>query len=497
MRAPDWERTCSPPPGPGVSRHYSPTSATQLSRPPGVFTSDQHLIRTHRADDHGLGGCLRQRAIESLRGAVLDGLEEDKARAKPLVERAADILAYFDRSGISNGPTKAVDGRLERLRGIALGFRNLTHYTIRCLIHAECFKGHIKQPLNPSDKPHLPHPQIRRAGLPVGPAWCTAVRGSSPLARGLRDEVIVNPPEGRIIPARAGFTRRGGGGRRRPADHPRSRGVYVFGRSWRPALIGSSPLARGLRFRKELASRPDRIIPARAGFTGAAAPPRHPSPDHPRSRGVYQGPPPDTSGVGGSSPLARGLPGADLLDADPAWIIPARAGFTRSSWICGSRQPDHPRSRGVYLTGWTDEMAQIGSSPLARGLHAQPWSAPCERRIIPARAGFTSRVVLRFLWSWDHPRSRGVYLELFVLEEDFTGSSPLARGLRVEVAHGWFLSGIIPARAGFTLPNALYNFEHRDHPRSRGVYVIPAHAGSTRRGSSPLARGLPRLRRHP
>ena len=171
-----------------------------------MFTSDQHLIRAHRADDHGLGGCLRQRAIESLRGAVPDGLEEDKARAKPLVERAADILAYFDRSGISNGPTKAVDGRLERLRGIALGFRNLTHYTIRCLIHAECFKGHIKQPLNPSDKPHLPHPQIRRAGLPVGPAWCTAVRGSSPLAQGLQAGAVFGGGAERIIPARAGFT---------------------------------------------------------------------------------------------------------------------------------------------------------------------------------------------------------------------------------------------------------------------------------------------------
>jgi hypothetical protein len=36
------------------------------------------------------------------------------------------VLAYFDRPGTSNGPTEAINGRLEHLRGSALGFRNLT-----------------------------------------------------------------------------------------------------------------------------------------------------------------------------------------------------------------------------------------------------------------------------------------------------------------------------------------------------------------------------------
>jgi Transposase len=34
------------------------------------------------------------------------------------------VLAYFDRPGTSNGPTEAINGRLEHLRGSALGFRN-------------------------------------------------------------------------------------------------------------------------------------------------------------------------------------------------------------------------------------------------------------------------------------------------------------------------------------------------------------------------------------
>ncbi len=42
-------------------------------------------------------------------------------------------LAYFERPGTSNGPTEALNGRLEHLRGSALGFRKLTNYIARSL----------------------------------------------------------------------------------------------------------------------------------------------------------------------------------------------------------------------------------------------------------------------------------------------------------------------------------------------------------------------------
>jgi transposase len=51
-----------------------------------------------------------------------------------LTKRAVDVLAYFDRPGTSNGPTEAINGRLEHLRGSALGFRNLTNYSARSLL---------------------------------------------------------------------------------------------------------------------------------------------------------------------------------------------------------------------------------------------------------------------------------------------------------------------------------------------------------------------------
>ena len=84
-----------------------------------------------------------QQLIDSLKQAIPDGLEEIQTLAKTLTERASDILAYFDHPRTSNGPTEAINGRLEHLRGIALGFRNLTHYTIRSLIHTERLKDHL------------------------------------------------------------------------------------------------------------------------------------------------------------------------------------------------------------------------------------------------------------------------------------------------------------------------------------------------------------------
>ena len=107
----------------------------------GVY---QRLIQAYRTEEAGLGKYLMQRLIDSLRQAVPEGLEEIQTLARTLTERASDILAYFDRPRTSNGPTEAINGRLEHLRGIALGFRNLTHYTIRSLIHTGRLKDQLK-----------------------------------------------------------------------------------------------------------------------------------------------------------------------------------------------------------------------------------------------------------------------------------------------------------------------------------------------------------------
>jgi len=62
---------------------------------------------------------------------------------RTLTRRAGDVLAYFDRPGTSNGPTEAINGRLEHLRGTALGFRNLTNYTLRSLLDTGGFRPRL------------------------------------------------------------------------------------------------------------------------------------------------------------------------------------------------------------------------------------------------------------------------------------------------------------------------------------------------------------------
>ena len=74
-------------------------------------------------------------------------------------------------------------------------------------------------------------------------------------------------------------------------------------------------------------------------------------------------------------------------------IIPARAGFTPACTADQSLVTDHPRSRGVYVAvGW-HAAERRGSSPLARGLLLLYLLVTASFGIIPARAGFTRRVL--------------------------------------------------------------------------------------------------------
>jgi len=221
-----------------------------------------------------------------------------------------------------------------------------------------------------------------------------------------------------IIPARAGFTAYNIAGNNIATDHPRSRGVYFTHFRTEPANEGSSPLARGLLWAWQCPSYRPGIIPARAGFTVFHDHEFCSVGDHPRSRGVY---------------CWRAA-----LHIMSERIIPARAGFTASKPRVVFVLRDHPRSRGVYHGRITFTLPRSGSSPLARGLLRQRPTQTIRTRIIPARAGFTSRNCGAPIRSEDHPRSRGVYPGGCDRRPLPLGSSPLARGLP------------IPATAGYT-----------------------------------------------
>ena len=325
-------------------------------------------------------------------------------------------------------------------------------------------------PRRPEGPERRDHPRsrgvyVRPAARPI--AWA----GSSPLARGLPGLLLTHAQSNGIIPARAGFTTRTAAAWRASTDHPRSRGVYAEFWDQPQIEVGSSPLARGLPnqlFWDEISLR---IIPARAGFTDSSSPGEYLSTDHPRSRGVYLPFVFHRERLEGSSPLARGLPPFPVPCDLGRRIIPARAGFTSRGLPATAIRTDHPRSRGVYV--------HLGSSRLVCG------------GIIPARAGFTDRCSSSCALSRDHPRSRGVYLLSLSSIHIKNGSSPLARGLRASRAQRCAGAGIIPARAGFTTEGTTAMNLKTDHPRSRGVYSGPVRVTRPASGSSPLARGLP------
>ncbi len=122
-------------------------STRQYARLNSVFDTDEHLavkvawliyqkiIAAYADPDRRRGKKAMTKLIDSIRRGVPTGLEEIAQLGRTLARRRADILAFFDHHA-SNGPTEAINGRLEALRRNALGFRNLTHYRIRSLLHS-------------------------------------------------------------------------------------------------------------------------------------------------------------------------------------------------------------------------------------------------------------------------------------------------------------------------------------------------------------------------
>jgi transposase len=101
------------------------------------------MIAAYRHPDPAAGRELMVKLIESLSAGVPRPLVEIAKLGRTLSKRAADVLAYFDRPGTSNGPTEAINGRLEHLRGSALGFRNLTNYIARSLLETGGFRPRL------------------------------------------------------------------------------------------------------------------------------------------------------------------------------------------------------------------------------------------------------------------------------------------------------------------------------------------------------------------
>ena len=108
----------------------------QAERLRALFADDSHVeveatwgiyqrtITAYRHPDRSIGRALMDKLITDVITGVPKALTELITLGRTLKKRATDVLAYCERPGTSNGPTEALNGRLEHLRGSALGFRN-------------------------------------------------------------------------------------------------------------------------------------------------------------------------------------------------------------------------------------------------------------------------------------------------------------------------------------------------------------------------------------
>ena len=132
-----------------------------------------------------------------------------------------------------------------------------------------------------------------------------------------------------------------------------------------------------------------RLIPARAGKTTVAAVGSLTVTAHPRAGGENRGVTMHALRHSGSSPRGRGKPHATACDALTLRLIPARAGKTSSIIVRTSTVPAHPRAGGENDHDDLLTIPAKGSSPRGRGKPGRLPAAQTGVRLIPARAGKT------------------------------------------------------------------------------------------------------------
>ena len=332
------------------------------------------------------------------------------------------------------------------------------------------------------------HPRACGANGPPRPD-STPPNGSSPRVRGKHDIFSKGGFVGRIIPARAGQTRRSSCRYESRPDHPRACGANLEFAVIGNKTIGSSPRVRGKRRNTRSIDCCGRIIPARAGQTASECCSRCRPPDHPRACGANLLALKAVLIVSGSSPRVRGKLAREPVLAYVDRIIPARAGQTRTVQAGIVVRADHPRACGANFKLSFALTVTSGSSPRVRGKHHGLLSAHARRRIIPARAGQTRHPIWFLRRRPDHPRACGANQPKTASTRPKPGSSPRVRGkleLRATLAPP---QRIIPARAGQTNPRRPVHGQNPDHPRACGANLFGSLRSVDRLGSSPRVRG--------
>ena len=213
-----------------------------------------------------------------------------------------------------------------------------------------------------------------------------------------------------------------------PSDHPRACGANFPDGEIVRLDIGSSPRVRGKPTCLTVGPSNRRIIPARAGQTGASAKPTSSTPDHPRACGANDDIKAIKSQDAGSSPRVRGKRKEGTSIMASCRIIPARAGQTSRRPASAGCRSDHPRACGANGCALCEIFPMVGSSPRVRGKRMDTLAGRQPVRIIPARAGQTATSNLTANGASDHPRACGANRGLAISSRTLSGSSPRVRG---------------------------------------------------------------------
>lgn len=103
----------------------------------------QRIVPAYREPEKKKAKQMMQAVIHALSSGVPATLVDIRKLGRTFRQRAFDVLAFFDRPGTSNGPTEAINGRVEHLRGSAFGVGNLTNYITGSLLEAGGFRPHL------------------------------------------------------------------------------------------------------------------------------------------------------------------------------------------------------------------------------------------------------------------------------------------------------------------------------------------------------------------
>ena len=158
----------------------------------------------------------------------------------------------------------------------------------------------------------------------------------------------------------------------------------------------------------------------------------------------------------GSPPHTRGIRSRHSRPGRHARFTPAYAGNTVLHLLLLEAFQVHPRIRGEYALAVSESTPSVGSPPHTRGIHLGRGNSRPFRRFTPAYAGNTKAHCRKSSVSRVHPRIRGEYSQGNSEQRTGKGSPPHTRGILCYSISREGAVGFTPAYAGNTNRRGLF-----------------------------------------